>query len=319
MSRPPLLVTFLVGTCIVGAGCASGRVAGLGDDDDPPVDAARPDAASPSPDAALIDAALPVTPDARSPDAAPGPDAPPVVAGATLLLSEIVLAPNEGEMVEIVNPTGSTVDLSTYYLSDAREYWRLPAGAPTVDSSDVIARFPAGATIAPGGVVTVAFDTAAAFTTAYGVAPTYSIASGTMVTVAVTATATLTNTGEPIVLFRWDGQSDRVTDVDIMLAGVPTATNLLADKSGVAQDGPDTGAATSAYATDARTIGPQASAPPSAHSTKRIALESSANERQSGVGNGVGGQDETTEATGTTWDTTFGVPTPGAVPAALLP
>ncbi|HVK78861.1 MAG TPA: lamin tail domain-containing protein [Kofleriaceae bacterium] len=291
---------------VTAAGCASSRVPGGFDDE---VDAAATDAGDPADDAAGADGARP---DAST------PDAPAATGAATLLLSEVVLAPNEQELIEIVNYGPAAVDLSTYYLSDAREYWRLPADVPTVDTADFIVRFPAGATIPPRGVVTVAIDTAAAFTTALGTAPTYSIASGTMVVVTSGGVATLTNAGEPIVLFQWDGQGDRVLDVDLVLAGVPSAANLLADKSGVALDGPDAGAATSAYATDARTIAPQAAAPPSGRSTKRIALESAAVEVATG-GNGALGHDETTEATGTTWDTTFTAPTPGAVPAALTP
>ena len=49
---------------------------------------------------------------------------------------------------------------------------------------------------------TVATDSAAAFTTAYpGVTPSYSVVGATMVAVAVSGTPTLTNAGEPIILF----------------------------------------------------------------------------------------------------------------------
>ena len=273
-------------------------------------------------DAAVIDAAAI---DARLIDATPidamipidGP--PPVV--TSLLLSEIVLAPTGGEFVEIVNPTAATVDLSSFYLSDAPSYWRLPVGPTMVgaDSTDFVARFPAGATIAAHGVVTVALDTAANFTIAYPtIAPTYSIASGTMTLVTSGTGATLTNAGEPIALFFWDGASDKVTDVDLMIAGTPSAANLFVTKSGVAIDGPDADAATGAYLTDANTL-PSQTAPGSARSTKRLALESAAVEIQTG-GNGVAGHDETSEQLGTTWDTgSYTVPTPGQVPAALLP
>ncbi len=304
MNPFPLLLGVLT---VAGAGCASSRAPGGADDD--PVDAAPRDSATPDSN---------VPDDGRSPDAALPTDAALTAAGPTLLLSEVVLAPAGGELVEIVNPTGVAVDLSTYYLSDAPDYWKLPAGVPTVDSTDAIVRFRAGASIPAGGVVTVAFDTAASFTTTYGTAPTYSIASGTVVLVTSALAPTLTNAGEPIVLFRWDGMSDRVTDVDLMLAGTPSAGNLLVDKSGVAQDGPDSGTTTSAYASDARTIASQATVPASGQSTKRIALESSTVELQAG-GNGVGGQDETSEATARTWDATFTAPTPGTVPAALAP
>jgi hypothetical protein len=254
----------------------------------------------------------------------PGPDGDvhhdaPVAAGGHVLLSEVVLAPTAGEFVELVNPTGADVDLSRYYLADNGNYYRVPStSAVTVDSGDFVVRFPAGAVIPARGVVTVAIDTAANFTATYGAAPTYSIGSHTMTTFVATGTATLTNTGEPIVLFAWDGASDLVTDVDIMLAGTPTATNALADKSGAAVDGPDAGSTTSAYATDARTMHAQPTAPDSTQSTKRVALEAG-HEAQGGGGNGVGGDDETSEDTAATWDTAFTAPTPGAVPTALVP
>jgi hypothetical protein len=269
-----------------------------------PVDAAAIDATA-------VDAAV---------DAAPIDGPPPVV--AHVLLAEVVLAPTGGEFIELVNPTGTAVDLSTYYLSDAAGYFRLPAGvaAATVDAADFIVKFPAGASIPPGGVVTVAVDTAANFTIAYpGVNPTYSIASSTMTAVSVTGSSSLTNAGEPVVLFRWDGATDRVTDVDLMIAGTPTAANQLANKSGLAVDGPDADAVATAYATDAFTLPSQAT-PASARSTKRIALESATTETHGGAGNGVAGHDETSEQLGTTWDTGgYTTPTPGQVPSALLP
>jgi len=266
----------------------------------------RVDAGAGNPDAPIGTPDAPVgTPDAM----ASTPDATPM--GGHLLLSEVVLAPTGGEMVEIVNPTAATVDLSTYYVTDTPTYFRLPAGTQTIDTSDFIARFPAGATIAPGAVITVAIDSAANFQTTYAVAPTYAVTGGTMIVLA-SGTQTLTNGGEPIVLFRWDGASDRVTDVDIVNAGTPSAGNALIDKSGIAIDGPDAGTTTTAYATDAMTI-PTTTAPSSGKSIKRILAETG-HETQNGTGNGPGGDDETSEQIGTTWDSTYTAPTPGTSP-----
>ncbi|MBZ0235896.1 MAG: lamin tail domain-containing protein [Deltaproteobacteria bacterium] len=285
------------------AACASGRFQPAGDDIEDPVDAA------PAVDTGTTDAD-------PAPSDAPSPDAPPSAA-AGLLLSEIAVAPNASEMIELYNPTAAPVALRDYYLTDVPTYFRLPAAGHTVETSDFIARFPAGATIPAGGVVTVALDTAASFTAAAGVAPTYSVASATMELVAGSA-PTLTNTGEPVVLFFWDGTSDRVVDVDVMIVGAPTAANALVNKSGVAIDGPDADAAATPYATDAMTIAAQAAAPASGLSTKRVGRESAATETQTG-GNGVLGQDETSEQTQTTWDAgTYSALTPGSVPAALL-
>ncbi len=282
--------------------CASGRFQASGDDIDDLVDAA------PAVDAGATDAA-------SAPTDGASPDAPPA-AVAALVLTEIALAPNSSELIELYNPTAAPVALRNYYLTDVPTYFRLPAAGQTVEASDFIARFPAAATIPAGGVVTVALDTAANFTAATGTAPTYSVASGTMELVAGSA-PTLTNAGEPVVLFYWDGTSDRVTDVDIMLAGAPTAANLLVNKSGLAVDGPDLDTVAVAYANDAHTMPAQSAAPGSGLSTKRVARESAATETQLG-GNGVLGQDETSEQTQTTWDTgAFSALTPGSVPASL--
>lgn len=277
------------------------------------IDASDVDAAPGAPDAQVAG-----TPDAKIAfDAMMPPDSTPLVLHG-LLLSEIVLAPTGSEFIEIVNPTASAVAIGDYYLSDNGTYWQLPANAQTLDTTDFIVKFPAGAQIPAHGVITVAIDTAASFQTAYGAAPTYSIADGTMTSVAGSATPSLTNAGEPVILFAWDGQSDLVTDVDMMIAGTPTTANALGSKSGAAQDGPDVGATTSTYATDANTLAPQ-TAPGSGKSTKRLLLDTG-HQTAAGTGNGVDGVDCTSEDTAVTWDgTAYTAPTPGAVPAALLP
>lgn len=299
--RLPVVVALLAS-----GACARGSAIREGDDQPGTLDASVPvvDAAPGSVDA-------PVT---SMPDA-PGGGGP---TGTSLVLTEVVLAPTTQELIEIANPTAQTVDLSTYYLSDNGNYFRLPAGAPTLDTGDFIVKFPAGATIAPGAVITVALDTAANYTTAYTTAPTYSVASATMTVVASNGVSTLTNGGELVVLFKWDGATDLVKDVDLVLAGAPTIANALVDKSGVAQDGPDSGTATTAYAADSKTIAVMGSTPASGKSTKRLVREAG-HETQAGGGNGISGDDETSEDTAATWDSSgFTNPTPGAVPAAVL-
>jgi hypothetical protein len=296
-------VRFLAGFLILG-GCATG-----GHVDEAPDAAPRPDALGGTVDG-------PVAPDVDAPTTPI--DAPPPAGAAALLLTEVVLAPSTGELVEIANPTSQTVDLSTYYLSDSGAYFRLPAGAPTVDQSDFIVRFPAGATIAPGAVITVALDTAANFQAVYATAPTFSVAGGTMTSIAASGVPNLTNAGELVVLFQWNGQADVVRDVDLMIAGVPSVANGLLDKSAMGFDGPDADSTTTAYGADARTIAAQPTAPAAGKSTKRIALETG-HEVQTGGGNGIAGDDETSEDTGATWDTLYTAPTPGVVPAGLLP
>lgn len=227
-----------------------------------------------------------------------------------------MLAPTTGEFIEIANPTALSVALEHYYLSDSGNYFRVPNTA-TVDQTDFIVKFPAGATIGARSVITVALDTAANFQAVHAMPPTYSIAGGTMTPVATNGTAQLTNNGELVVLFYWDG-ADRVADSDLVLAGAPTAGNGLNDKSGIVMDGPDADTMGTAYATDARTITGQGGAPSSGVSTKRTQPELG-NEVQVGAGNGVEGDDETSENTAVTWDATYTTATPGVVPASVLP
>ncbi len=290
--RLPLIVLVL-GACATG-----GRTEGSPD--------SAPNPPDPTPDSGVQ----------SSPDgpAQPDPDSSTQQPASALLISEVALAPAGGEFIEIANLTSQTVDLTNYYLSDSGNYFRLPAAA-AVDSSDFILRFNAGSTIAPGTAITVALDTAASFQTIYGAAPTFALGSGGMQTIASSGAPTLTNAGELVVLFRWDGQADLVADSDLLLVGIPTVANGLVDKSAQAIDGPDADTTPTSYGSDARTIVAQSAAPNAGQSTKRIALE--AGFELSGA-NGLSGDDETSENTSMTWDTTFTAPTPGTLPAALL-
>lgn len=236
-----------------------------------------------------------------------------------LLLSEVAVQPSQKEFVEIVNPTASAVDLSQYYLSDDEDYALLPGtfGAgpvPDISSSDFIARFPAGASLGARGVAVVAMD-GAGFRALFGFAADYEVLgtdAGTpdMIAVDVGATAGLTNTGENVVLFRWDGASDLVDDVDMLNVGQPTTTNNVGNKTGVSVDGPDADLVASTYVSDAFAMPQQLDNLASGTSTKRI-LREGANE-VTGSGNGTTSDDETTENILVTWEgPPFSPPTPG--------
>ena len=163
-----------------------------------------------------------------------GSNSTPPPAHVPLLLSEISLGPAGHEFIEIVNPTALAVPLYDLYLSDNGNYFKLPAGSPTLTSGDFIVKFPANDIVPAHGVITVAVDTTSAFNTAFGVNPTYSIADANL-TVVTSQAPSLTDTGEVIVLFQWDGTSPLVRDVDIMIAGVPTTGNTIVAKSGYSQ------------------------------------------------------------------------------------
>jgi len=127
---------------------------------------------------------------------------------------------------------------------------------------------------------------------------------------------TLTNDGEPIVLFHWDGATDRVSDVDILRSGSLSVANPMPNKSGVSVDGPDADTTASAYADEACSMPAPAQAPGADLSIKRVFLEDDA---ESKGGNGVSGDDETSEDVGVTWDSPpFSAPTPGTLPPSML-
>jgi glycerophosphoryl diester phosphodiesterase len=93
-------------------------------------------------------------------------------ARGAVLINEVlyneVSSDTTGEWVEIINTGPELVDLSGYKFGDEET-----AGGDS--ESGGMWQFPEGATLAPGGVVTVAVS-AARFTTVYGKAPTYEIA-----------------------------------------------------------------------------------------------------------------------------------------------
>ncbi|MBK9033615.1 MAG: lamin tail domain-containing protein [Myxococcales bacterium] len=316
------------------------RVADAAAIDAADIDAADIDAATP--DAADIDAA---DTDAASPDAADvdaaSIDATDVDAGSIdalpplaphLLVTEIDTTDND-EFVEIYNPTDQTIDLRDYYLTDHQRYFQLPgvvAGNTTVttDASDFLVRFPVGATIAPRQTITVAMD-AVGFEASYAAAPTYAVqeaGNATPTEVVWIGTGTpnpgLTNGGEIVVLFYWDGASDNVKDVDIVLAGnAPSATNTFLAKTDV--DGPDADTTATAYAIDTpNALFDMETDTPVGTTYKRIAFED-VNEVHTG-GNGITGDDESSEAVRVTWDsqavaTGYTAGTPGVPAAALTP
>ena len=248
-----------------------------------------------------------------------------------LLLCEAVLTPTSDEFIEIANPTNSAVDLTDYYLSDDEDYALLPgqfgAGpAPVLDSSDFIARFPAGATIPAKGVLVIAFS-GSGFQTTFGFAADFELLGDDPGTPdmlppfagSIGATAGLTNAGENAVIFHWDGSTDLVDDVDMTNLGTPSSTNDIANKTAIAVDGPDADVIATPYLADAWTMPQQASDPGFGVSTKRLSLE--AGNETTGGGNGITGDDETTELITTTWDAAYTAPNPGycsAVPTSRM-
>ena len=228
----------------------------------------------------------------------------PLMAQDHLLLSEITLQLSDAEFIEIFNPTNSTIALDNYYLGDNQEYPTLPSGIPTMVPGDFIVRFPQGASINSGEVLVIATN-GGGFENTYAQKADFEIIDvdpfTTDMIVIAELSPQLSNVGEGIALFYWDGLDSIVQDVDLMNAGIPTSASEIVDKSAIA-----------GYLPDAHTMPyqDQNGAPGDGFSTKRILLEGQ-NETHSG-GNGITGDDETSEDISVTWDAVFTIPTPGA-------
>ena len=244
----------------------------------------------------------------------------------TLLLSEIVVTPTAGEFVEIYNPNGFAVDLSDVYLTDATfanggtYYYNIVTGSNAGGGGfgDFHARFPDGASIGAGEYQTVALAGSAGFIATYGIAPTYELfddASNDGEQVmrealpgSINNQGGLTNSGEVVVLYTWNGQSDLVTDLDYAVWG---DKDEAVDKSGVSIDGPDADSDPSTYLADTPIASQDVIAGGSHSGGNAWQREdlTEGNEVKTG-GNGAAGHDETSEDLSATW-CEF-TPTPGA-------
>lgn len=251
-----------------------------------------------------------------------------------LLLTEVAISPNDNEFIEIYNPTREPVTLTDYYLADDADYAILAGAsgvgpAPKIDDPhDFIVQFPAGAVIEPGGVRVVAMRYRD-YMVAYRRIPDFGILQTEGDTAMLPAGAGLvgadpqiTNSGEGIVLFYWDGESDLVADVDMVTAGEALDEfNRLQSKTLLNVDGPDSDERVSTYQPDAFRIGVMPATATSNLSHKRISLEREfETHSRNGKGNGIFGDDETTEDISQTWDKpgALTAPTPGEIHPGLL-
>ncbi len=238
----------------------------------------------------------------------------PAAAADHLLISEIVVTPTGGEFVEIFNPTGVTVDLSDVYLTDATYtpggafYYNIVTGNPAAAGGggfgDFHARFPAGSSIAADEYQTVAMAGSDAFFTAYGLQPTYELYEdgGSPDAVfdmrealpgTINNQGGLSNAGEVVVLYHWDGVSDLVGDLDYVLWG---DKNEAVDKTGVAIDGPDPDTTPTGYLADTAMASQDVTAPGGhANGNSFTRTDPTEGGETATGGNGLTGHDETSE------------------------
>ncbi|WP_154223161.1 endonuclease [Marinicella rhabdoformis] len=242
---------------------------------------------------------------------------------ANLLITEIAAKPATGEFIEIHNKGAAPIDLSNVYLTDATYsnggtyYYQLVTGGGGGGGfADFYARFPDGASIAPGAYQTVALNGAVDFNTAYGIDPTYEIANTSAVPDMREArtgsidglNSGLTDDGEVVVLAYWNGQSDLMQDIDYVLWGDKTEA---IDKTGVSIDGPDGDSNSSTYQNDT-SIANQAIFTSFEHADGNSWQRSNMNEGNETTtgGNGITGSDETSEDLNNTFFES--TPTPNA-------
>ncbi len=255
-----------------------------------------------------------------------------------LLISEVLVKERTGsasygsEYVEITNAGAEAADLSLVYLSDASNslsassyYYNIVTGGGAGGggtSGDFHARFPAGATLAPGASVVVALRGSAAFQTSHGRLPDYELFEDGITPDAVPelveafpgsigfglgngATNTVPTSGwmddvsETLTMYLWSGSIDLVADLDYLTWG--TTTSLRINKSGVSVDGPDADGIASAYLADTAVGSQQALTTVHAYLKCFQRLNTDEGTEITTGGNGASGHDETSENLPVTW------------------
>jgi cysteine-rich repeat protein len=247
-----------------------------------------------------------------------------------LLITEVVTRPAGAEMLEIWNPTRFAIALSDYVISDSHLYYEIASGSfSTSSGSDFAARFPDGAMLEAGRYAVVALGNASggvqSFAATYGKAPDFELrptanqaaddaSVPNMVAAAgasIGANASLTDGGEPVVLFSYRG-GDHVSDVDYVFYGAASASNQMVDKTGVVA-----GAFT--YLADTPADAQHTVAAPGETGSIHRCVYAESHE-SAAQGNGITGHDETSEDVTTAFAvaTSAALRTPGGPPPANL-
>lgn len=242
--------------------------------------------------------------------------------------------------IAITNPTASPIDLSDVYLTDATLvpsalYAKITLNDPaTADpgggvGGDFHARFPDGYVLAAGATVAVALTNSAQYFTAYGRQPDFELYEELYFPDAVpelvaafpgsigaglggggTNVPALSDVAESVVLYRWNGTSDLVQDLDYVVWGSNTSVRV--DKTGLTVGG-------ASYLADtppAAQVPVAAAGPTFGHAFRRLSTDEGT--ERTTLGNGSSGHDETSENLSATWSDVVGS-TPPPAPASPFP
>lgn len=240
-----------------------------------------------------------------------------------LLLTEVCTLGAEQEFIEICNPSHQAVNLSDYYLSDAiyfpnnTGYWNMGGGVLNADTigggafTDFTARFPDGFTIAAGDTIVVSVAGSTAFTASFGFEPDLELYEDDAFPDAVpdmrsifpepnnsvasaASVPSLTNTGEPIILYKWAAGSALVTDVDIFVWQAGTTVSYEFSKTGKSVAG-------TTYLPETAVAQQHPFLQQLAFGNSYARLDATEGSQVTSGSNGVGGRDELSENWTVTW------------------
>jgi len=230
--------------------------------------------------------------------------------GGHLVITEVAVSPSEAEFVEIYNPSTQPVALDNVYISDRYDYFMLPTGTLASGPNDFVARFPKGTKIDPGKYLVIAVQGSLGYKTTYGKAPDFELKNSELsvtdleapLTNAIGSQASLTDGGELVVLFTWDGATDLIKDLDYVVWKGASAS-MVSKNSTVCLDGPDTDTTTTCYLDDTAVTAQAFLPPPTQGGSLHRCNHLEGTEKKTG-GNGAAGHDETSEpfdGAGATW------------------
>ena len=137
-----------------------------------------------------------------------------------LIFNRICIAPDEGQTIEIYNPTDDVIDLSNYYLSDSDKYYNWAHGNSSITNPrDFIIQFNQNTEIEPQGSIYITTQSNDVFFTYYGYYPDISLIDTDFANAEIGGSAELSASQEMLALFYWDQVSNIIQDVDYFLWG----------------------------------------------------------------------------------------------------